>query len=109
MKKKERNWNIDRYPDFEEFIIGVIDSHINNTLNKKVTVNPIGFGDLTTASCVWSLLKIRSSALPSHFSVICLNIAQTKPLDTAEGRKRKKTDLILPVILALWSLIFTEI
>ena len=32
---RERNWNIDRYPDFQEFIIGVIDSHINNTLNKQ--------------------------------------------------------------------------
>ena len=33
--EKERNWNIDRYPDFEEFIVGVIDSHVNNTLKNK--------------------------------------------------------------------------
>jgi hypothetical protein len=33
---KVRNWNTDRYPDFEEFIVSVIDSHINNTLNKNV-------------------------------------------------------------------------
>ncbi|MBD77341.1 MAG: hypothetical protein CL840_00205 [Crocinitomicaceae bacterium] len=33
--EKKRNWNIDRYPDFEEFIVGVIDSHVNNTLNKE--------------------------------------------------------------------------
>ena len=33
--EKKRKWNIDRYPDFEEFIIGAIDSHINNTLKKK--------------------------------------------------------------------------
>src|SRR5690606_21837169 len=33
--EKERKWNTDRYPDFEEFIISVIDSHVNNTLNKK--------------------------------------------------------------------------
>lgn len=34
--EKERKWNTERYPEFEEFIIGVIDSHINNTLKKKV-------------------------------------------------------------------------
>lgn len=33
--EKSRNWNKERYPDFEDFIIGVIDSHINNTLNKS--------------------------------------------------------------------------
>jgi len=33
--EKKRKWNINRYPDFEKFIIGAIDSHINNTLNKK--------------------------------------------------------------------------
>lgn len=33
--EKVRNWNTERYPDFEEFIVGVIDSHINNLLNKK--------------------------------------------------------------------------
>lgn len=33
--EKSRHWNIDTYPDFEVFIIGVIDSHINNTLKKK--------------------------------------------------------------------------
>ena len=32
---RERNWNIDRYPDFQEFIIGVVDSHISNTLKKQ--------------------------------------------------------------------------
>lgn len=40
--EKKRNWNIDRYPNFEEFIIGAIDSHINNTLNKEDTENTIG-------------------------------------------------------------------
>ncbi len=40
--EKERNWNVDRYLDFEDFIIGVIDSHINNTLNKKGKVSAIG-------------------------------------------------------------------
>jgi hypothetical protein len=33
--ENQRKWNTDRYPDFEEFIIGAIDSHINNTLKKK--------------------------------------------------------------------------
>lgn len=32
---KERKWNIDRYPEFNEFITGAIDSHISNTLRKK--------------------------------------------------------------------------
>lgn len=40
--EKKRNWNVDRYPDFEEFIVGVIDSHINNTLNKDVKESTIG-------------------------------------------------------------------
>ena len=40
--EKERKWNIDRYPDFEEFIIGVIDSHVNNTLNKNNKETAIG-------------------------------------------------------------------
>jgi hypothetical protein len=40
--EKKRNWNIDRYPDFEDFIVGVIDSHINNTLNKDVKESTVG-------------------------------------------------------------------
>jgi hypothetical protein len=32
---KERKWNIDRYPEFVEFITGAVDSHIYNTLKKK--------------------------------------------------------------------------
>jgi len=40
--EKKRNWNIDRYPDFDEFIVGVIDSHINNTLNKNVKEFTVG-------------------------------------------------------------------
>jgi len=41
--EKERKWNIERYPDFEDFIIGVIDSHINNELKKNS--NDITIGD----------------------------------------------------------------
>jgi hypothetical protein len=33
--EKVRNWNLDEYPDFEDFIVGVVDSHINNNLKKK--------------------------------------------------------------------------
>jgi hypothetical protein len=33
--KRSRKWNIDHYPDFEDFIVGAIDSHINNTLKKS--------------------------------------------------------------------------
>ncbi|CAM4076489.1 hypothetical protein [Zobellia nedashkovskayae] len=33
--EKVRKWNLDEYPDFEDFIVGVVDSHINNTLNKN--------------------------------------------------------------------------
>lgn len=32
---KERKWNVNRYPEFIEFITGAIDSHIYNTLKKK--------------------------------------------------------------------------
>ncbi len=34
--KRSRKWNIDHYLDFEDFIIGAIDSHINNTLKKVI-------------------------------------------------------------------------
>lgn len=40
--EKERNWNIVRYPDFEDFIVGVIDSHVNNTLKKKNKESNVG-------------------------------------------------------------------
>jgi hypothetical protein len=29
-----RNWNTDEYPTFKDFIISVVDSHLNNTFNK---------------------------------------------------------------------------
>lgn len=32
--EKKRKWNVDAYPDFENFIISAVDSQINNTLNK---------------------------------------------------------------------------
>lgn len=40
--EKKRCWNIVRYPDFEEFVVGVIDSHINNTLSKIDKESAIG-------------------------------------------------------------------
>lgn len=33
--KRSRKWNVNHYLDFEDFIIGAIDSHINNTINKS--------------------------------------------------------------------------
>lgn len=33
--EKVRKWNTDRYPDFEDFIVGALDSHVNNLLNKQ--------------------------------------------------------------------------
>lgn len=42
--ERSRNWNSERYPEFEEFIVGVIDSHINNTLkksNKEVNIEEL--------------------------------------------------------------------
>lgn len=33
--EKTRNWNTEKYPEFEDFIVGVIDSHISNSLKKK--------------------------------------------------------------------------
>ncbi|MCY4298265.1 MAG: hypothetical protein OXC61_03075 [Flavobacteriaceae bacterium] len=33
--EKTRKWNLDRYPDFEDFILGVVDSHLNNTLKNN--------------------------------------------------------------------------
>ncbi len=32
--EKKRKWNVDAYPNFEDFIVSAVDSHINNTLNK---------------------------------------------------------------------------
>jgi len=43
--EKDRNWNIERYPDFDEFIVGVIDSHINNKFNTKDIESSIGEND----------------------------------------------------------------
>ena len=40
--EKDRNWNIERYPDFDEFIVGVIDSHINNIFNTKDKETTVG-------------------------------------------------------------------
>lgn len=40
--ERKRNWNIDRYPDFVEFIVSVIDSHVNNTLKKKIKDSCLG-------------------------------------------------------------------
>ena len=40
--EKVRNWNIKRYPDFDEFIVGVIDSHINNIFNTKEKETTVG-------------------------------------------------------------------
>lgn len=34
--EKTRKWNTEKYPYFLDFIIGVVDSHINNTLNKDI-------------------------------------------------------------------------
>ena len=31
----KRKWNIDEYPTLKHFLIGVIDSHLNNTFNKS--------------------------------------------------------------------------
>jgi hypothetical protein len=33
--EKTRNWNTEKYSEFEDFIVGVIDSHISNSLKKK--------------------------------------------------------------------------
>ncbi|MBE0662563.1 MAG: hypothetical protein IH597_08860 [Bacteroidales bacterium] len=44
--EKERKWNTERYPDFEEFVIGTIDSHINNTLKKKHKESTVGENEL---------------------------------------------------------------
>lgn len=32
---KKRTWNTTAYPDFEDFIVGAVDSHFNNTLKKQ--------------------------------------------------------------------------
>jgi hypothetical protein len=43
--ERKRNWNIERYPDFYDFIVSAIDSHINNIFNKKDPEKPIGDQD----------------------------------------------------------------
>lgn len=30
-----RNWNTDEYPSFKDFVVSVIDSHLNNSFNKS--------------------------------------------------------------------------
>ncbi|MEX0595488.1 MAG: hypothetical protein WD512_03230 [Candidatus Paceibacterota bacterium] len=39
---KKRKWNIAAYPNFEDFILSAIDSHINNTLKKSKIELDIG-------------------------------------------------------------------
>jgi len=41
---KERKWYIDSYPNFEDFIVSAIDSHINNELKKKEKL--VFFGEI---------------------------------------------------------------
>lgn len=44
--EKKRKWNVDAYPDFENFIISAIDSQINNMLTKlkkEIEVNENDF------------------------------------------------------------------
>lgn len=40
--EKIRKWNIDAYPNFEDFIVSAIDSQINNTLNKSKNEIEVG-------------------------------------------------------------------
>jgi hypothetical protein len=43
--EKKRKWNVDSYPNFEDFIVSAIDSHINNTLKKSKTEIDVGNDD----------------------------------------------------------------
>lgn len=45
--KGSRRWNIDHYTTFQEFIISVIDSHLNNQLNKS-TFKKVDFEEQST-------------------------------------------------------------
>ncbi|HEY1039518.1 MAG TPA: hypothetical protein VGF30_08950 [Bacteroidia bacterium] len=42
---KKRKWNLDSYPEFEKFIVSALDSHVNNTLNKKSSEVEAGEND----------------------------------------------------------------
>jgi hypothetical protein len=41
----ERKWNLNKYPDFDRFILSALDSHINNTLKKSNPEVKIGDND----------------------------------------------------------------
>jgi hypothetical protein len=43
--EKKRNWNLEKYPEFERFIVSALDSHVNNTLNNKSSESDLGEND----------------------------------------------------------------
>jgi hypothetical protein len=43
--EKKRHWNLEKYPEFERFIVSALDSHVNNTLNSKSAESDLGEND----------------------------------------------------------------
>ncbi|MBN2728771.1 MAG: hypothetical protein JXR53_06060 [Bacteroidales bacterium] len=64
--EKIRNWNIERYPDFDEFIVGVIDSHINNIFNKKDNQTNVGDNEFILNESIASELDTEETMIGSE-------------------------------------------
>jgi hypothetical protein len=60
--EKKRKWNLDKYPDFERFIVSALDSHVNNTLNQPR--REVGVGRSET------ILDENSEIIPSQADVM---------------------------------------
>lgn len=42
---KKRKWNVDAYPEFEDFIVSAVDSQVNNMLNASIKEVNVGEND----------------------------------------------------------------
>lgn len=60
--EKKRKWNLDKYPDFERFIVSALDSHVNNTLNQPRKEVGVGGSE--------AILDENSEITPSQADVI---------------------------------------
>lgn len=60
--EKKRKWNLDKYPDFERFIVSALDSHVNNTLNQPHKEVGVGGSE--------AILDENSEIIPSQADIM---------------------------------------
>jgi hypothetical protein len=90
--EKVRKWNLDEYPDFEDFIVGVVDSHINNTLKKKSKESNAGDNEY--------LLDRNVKAEPDAMESITTNELRKQVFDELETAGADDDELLILECLA---------